>query len=181
MLYYGARTLNEGGLQSIPKITFPGTPGTACNIHLALHATSGTLQLIRKFTCAEMHTLHVHAASSAVMCIGTTLVRYDIRHSFAVLTEDFDVLLEDCEPTVLEYSLEFLGGALVGCAAGFLNVPKVKGTHTAMKSGHTGRIRPSANLYCLVVPHRWQAHSPCALSVSEHSFDNSTNALLRHR
>jgi hypothetical protein len=115
------------------------------------------------------------------MCIGTTLVRYDIRHSFAVLTEDFDVLLEDCEPTVLEYSLEFLGGALVGCAAGFLNVPKVKGTHTAMKSGHTGRIRPSANLYCLVVPHRWQAHSPCALSVSEHSFDNSTNALLRHR
>lgn len=50
VLYYGARTLNEGGLQSIPKLTFPG-------------------------------------------------------------------------------------GALVGCAAGFLNVPKVKGTHTAMKSG----------------------------------------------
>jgi len=31
--------------------------------------------------------------------------------------------------------LTFPGGALVGCAAGFLNVPKVKGTHTAMKSG----------------------------------------------
>lgn len=31
--------------------------------------------------------------------------------------------------------LEFPGGALVGCAAGFLNVPKIKGTHTAMKSG----------------------------------------------
>ncbi|KAI8899172.1 hypothetical protein BC833DRAFT_586766, partial [Globomyces pollinis-pini] len=27
------------------------------------------------------------------------------------------------------------GGALVGCTAGFLNVPKIKGTHTAMKSG----------------------------------------------
>jgi electron-transferring-flavoprotein dehydrogenase len=27
------------------------------------------------------------------------------------------------------------GGALIGCAAGFLNVPKIKGTHTAMKSG----------------------------------------------
>ncbi len=27
------------------------------------------------------------------------------------------------------------GGALVGCAAGFLNVPKIKGTHNAMKSG----------------------------------------------
>jgi electron-transferring-flavoprotein dehydrogenase len=26
------------------------------------------------------------------------------------------------------------GGVLVGCAAGFLNVPKIKGTHTAMKS-----------------------------------------------
>jgi len=31
--------------------------------------------------------------------------------------------------------LTFPGGALVGCAAGFLNVPKIKGTHTAMKSG----------------------------------------------
>mmetsp|Transcript_24444 Transcript_24444/g.96425 ORF Transcript_24444/g.96425 Transcript_24444/m.96425 type:complete len:581 (-) Transcript_24444:2493-4235(-) len=31
--------------------------------------------------------------------------------------------------------LYFPGGALVGCAAGFLNVPKIKGTHTAMKSG----------------------------------------------
>ena len=31
--------------------------------------------------------------------------------------------------------LVFPGGALIGCAAGFLNVPKIKGTHTAMKSG----------------------------------------------
>jgi len=31
--------------------------------------------------------------------------------------------------------LTFPGGALVGCAAGFLNVPRIKGTHTAMKSG----------------------------------------------
>uniref|UniRef100_A0A7S2WPI7 Electron transfer flavoprotein-ubiquinone oxidoreductase n=1 Tax=Mucochytrium quahogii TaxID=96639 RepID=A0A7S2WPI7_9STRA len=31
--------------------------------------------------------------------------------------------------------LTFPGGALIGCSAGFLNVPKVKGTHTAMKSG----------------------------------------------
>lgn len=27
------------------------------------------------------------------------------------------------------------GAALIGCAAGFLNVPRIKGTHTAMKSG----------------------------------------------
>ncbi|MEZ5647908.1 MAG: electron transfer flavoprotein-ubiquinone oxidoreductase [Alphaproteobacteria bacterium] len=31
--------------------------------------------------------------------------------------------------------LIFPGGALIGCDAGTLNVPKIKGTHTAMKSG----------------------------------------------
>lgn len=31
--------------------------------------------------------------------------------------------------------LTFPGGCLVGCSAGFLNVPKIKGTHNAMKSG----------------------------------------------
>ena len=31
--------------------------------------------------------------------------------------------------------LAFPGGVFVGCEAGFLNVPKIKGTHTAMKSG----------------------------------------------
>lgn len=31
--------------------------------------------------------------------------------------------------------LYFPGGALIGCSAGFMNVPKIKGTHTAMKSG----------------------------------------------
>jgi electron-transferring-flavoprotein dehydrogenase len=32
-------------------------------------------------------------------------------------------------------NLVFPGGALIGCSAGFLNVPKIKGSHTAMKSG----------------------------------------------
>jgi electron-transferring-flavoprotein dehydrogenase len=31
--------------------------------------------------------------------------------------------------------LTFPGGLLIGCAAGFLNVPKIKGIHNAMKSG----------------------------------------------
>tara|TARA_B100000989_G_scaffold299034_1_gene292273 strand:+ start:2324 stop:3952 length:1629 start_codon:yes stop_codon:yes gene_type:complete len=31
--------------------------------------------------------------------------------------------------------LSFPGGLLIGCSAGFLNVPKIKGNHTAMKSG----------------------------------------------
>jgi electron-transferring-flavoprotein dehydrogenase len=31
--------------------------------------------------------------------------------------------------------LVFPGGALIGCAAGFVNVPRIKGTHNAMASG----------------------------------------------
>ncbi len=31
--------------------------------------------------------------------------------------------------------LAFPGGVLAGCSAGFVNVPRIKGTHTAMKSG----------------------------------------------
>lgn len=31
--------------------------------------------------------------------------------------------------------LTFPGGLLIGCSPGFMNVPKIKGTHTAMKSG----------------------------------------------
>jgi electron-transferring-flavoprotein dehydrogenase len=31
--------------------------------------------------------------------------------------------------------LVFPGGALIGCTAGFVNVPRIKGSHTAMKSG----------------------------------------------
>jgi electron-transferring-flavoprotein dehydrogenase len=31
--------------------------------------------------------------------------------------------------------LSFPGGALIGCTAGFLNTPKIKGSHTAMKTG----------------------------------------------
>lgn len=32
-------------------------------------------------------------------------------------------------------TLAFPGGALIGCAAGFVNLPKIKGSHNAMKSG----------------------------------------------
>ncbi|KAH2815318.1 hypothetical protein KXV85_004569, partial [Aspergillus fumigatus] len=31
--------------------------------------------------------------------------------------------------------LSFPGGVLAGCSAGFVNVPRIKGSHTAMKSG----------------------------------------------
>ncbi len=32
-------------------------------------------------------------------------------------------------------NLTFPGGALIGCSAGFMNVPRIKGSHNAMKSG----------------------------------------------
>ena len=31
--------------------------------------------------------------------------------------------------------LAFPGGALIGCTAGFMNVPRIKGSHNAMKTG----------------------------------------------
>ena len=34
--------------------------------------------------------------------------------------------------------LAFPGGALIGCAAGFVNVPRIKGTHNAIKTGMLG-------------------------------------------
>ncbi|XP_016429052.1 LOW QUALITY PROTEIN: electron transfer flavoprotein-ubiquinone oxidoreductase, mitochondrial-like [Sinocyclocheilus rhinocerous] len=43
----------------------------------------------------------------------------------------------------------FPGGMLIGCSPGFMNVPKIKGTHTAMKSGlySVRNIRPSFHSY----------------------------------
>lgn len=43
--------------------------------------------------------------------------------------------------------LTFPGGLLIGDAAGFLNVPKIKGTHTAMKSGMLAAEAIFAMLY----------------------------------
>ncbi|KAH3685301.1 hypothetical protein WICPIJ_003729 [Wickerhamomyces pijperi] len=42
--------------------------------------------------------------------------------------------------------LHFPGGVLVGATAGFMNVPKVKGTHTAMKSG----MLAAENIYAAI-------------------------------
>ena len=42
--------------------------------------------------------------------------------------------------------LAFPGGALVGCAAGFMNVPRIKGSHNAMLSGMLAAERVAAAL-----------------------------------
>ena len=62
--------------------------------------------------------------------------------------------------------LVFPGGALIGDAAGFLNVPKIKGTHTAMKSGMVaaeaaftalqgGSEQPSLDAYPRLLARSW--------------------------
>jgi electron-transferring-flavoprotein dehydrogenase len=53
--------------------------------------------------------------------------------------------------------LTFPGGALVGCAAGFLNVPKIKGTHTAMKSAMLAAEAAAANLETGAEPAAYEA------------------------
>jgi electron-transferring-flavoprotein dehydrogenase len=64
--------------------------------------------------------------------------------------------------------LAFPGGALIGCAAGFVNVPRIKGTHTAMKSGmlasdavasalQTGRERDALAEYDAALRSSWVA------------------------
>ncbi|MEK0082802.1 electron transfer flavoprotein-ubiquinone oxidoreductase [Geminicoccaceae bacterium SYSU G07066] len=62
--------------------------------------------------------------------------------------------------------LVFPGGAIIGDAAGFLNVPKIKGTHTAMKSGmvaaeaafealKNGAERPELDAYPKMLKESW--------------------------
>ncbi|MEW9853677.1 electron transfer flavoprotein-ubiquinone oxidoreductase [Novosphingobium sp. M1R2S20] len=64
--------------------------------------------------------------------------------------------------------LAFPGGVLAGCSAGFVNVPRIKGTHTAMKSGmlaaeaiaaavKAGREQDSLDEYDSAVRESWIA------------------------
>uniref|UniRef100_A0AC11D684 Electron transfer flavoprotein dehydrogenase n=1 Tax=Ovis aries TaxID=9940 RepID=A0AC11D684_SHEEP len=62
-------------------------------------------------------------------------------HLAKQLYRKFD-LRANCEPQTYGIGLKesipkltFPGGLLIGCSPGFMNVPKIKGTHTAMKSG----------------------------------------------
>ena len=50
--------------------------------------------------------------------------------------------------------LDFPGGALIGDTAGFLNVPKIKGSHTAMKSGMVAAEAVFARLGAGAAPRR---------------------------
>lgn len=69
--------------------------------------------------------------------------------------------------------LTFPGGGLIGCSAGFLNVPKIKGTHTAMK---TGMLAADATFSALsTLPEDVEAESlpPVDISSYQTLFDES--------
>ncbi|HZZ37253.1 MAG TPA: NAD(P)/FAD-dependent oxidoreductase, partial [Caulobacteraceae bacterium] len=64
--------------------------------------------------------------------------------------------------------LSFPGGVLIGCSAGFMNVPRIKGSHTAMKSGmlaaecafsalQNGRSGDELTDYRTAFDHSWAA------------------------
>ena len=64
--------------------------------------------------------------------------------------------------------LNFPGGALIGCAAGFVNVAKIKGTHNAMKSG----MLAAEAAYDAVV-NRQEENEPTDLSAYDKSLRES--------
>lgn len=66
--------------------------------------------------------------------------------------------------------VHFSGGALVGCSAGFLNVPKIKGTHNAMKSG---MLAAEAAVEALANRGEEDPYKPIDISEYKNKLDNS--------
>ncbi|CAG8738250.1 772_t:CDS:2, partial [Cetraspora pellucida] len=64
--------------------------------------------------------------------------------------------------------LVFPGGALIGCTAGFMNVPKIKGTHTAMKSG----MLAAEAAYDAIISNKSES-GPVTLTAYEKSIEDS--------
>ncbi|KAM0791357.1 hypothetical protein ACM66B_005824 [Microbotryomycetes sp. NB124-2] len=69
--------------------------------------------------------------------------------------------------------LSFPGGGLIGCSAGFLNVPKIKGTHTAMKSGMLAAEEAFAAIEKLPEDFELSSSEPVDISSYETAFENS--------
>ncbi|WOO82390.1 putative electron transfer flavoprotein-ubiquinone oxidoreductase, mitochondrial [Vanrija pseudolonga] len=66
--------------------------------------------------------------------------------------------------------LFFPGGALIGCSAGFLNVPKIKGTHNAMK---TGMLAAEEAYKQITERGESESEEPIDMSGYEKAFENS--------
>ncbi|SCV71997.1 BQ2448_4691 [Microbotryum intermedium] len=69
--------------------------------------------------------------------------------------------------------LSFPGGGLIGCSAGFLNVPKIKGTHTAMKSGILAADETFKALSALPEDFDQSSAEPVDISSYEAAFEDS--------
>ncbi|KAF9436081.1 hypothetical protein BGZ76_004865 [Entomortierella beljakovae] len=65
--------------------------------------------------------------------------------------------------------LYFPGGALIGCTAGFLNVVKIKGTHTAMKSG----MLAAESAYEAITADDYTGEKPIVLADYEQKYKDS--------
>ncbi|KAF8983234.1 hypothetical protein BGZ46_010606 [Entomortierella lignicola] len=65
--------------------------------------------------------------------------------------------------------LYFPGGALIGCTAGFLNVVKIKGTHTAMKSG----MLAAESTYAAITADNYSEDKPVVLEDFEKKVKSS--------
>lgn len=69
--------------------------------------------------------------------------------------------------------LTFPGGMLVGCSAGFLNVPKIKGSHTAMKSGMVAAEEAFAALLPEVGAEEVGAYTPAEVPSYQSAMEGS--------
>ena len=101
---YGARCLNEGGLQAVPKLTFPGGMLTGWRLGWSSHAANAP-----KIPSVCFHQLKRNYFRRN-LCFGQFI------------------------PSLRRLRNKALKLCVAGCSAGFLNVPKIKGSHTAMKS-----------------------------------------------
>ncbi|KAG7257863.1 LOW QUALITY PROTEIN: hypothetical protein CRUP_037343 [Coryphaenoides rupestris] len=158
---YGARALNEGGVQSIPELTFPGGILIGCSpgfmnvpkikgTHTAMKSGMLAAEAVYpRVTAQEESSTSAPPTNNSSPPPshgpGGVLHLRNIRPSFhnylglyggMVYTGIFYWILRGKEPWTLHHcELTFPGGILIGCSPGFMNVPKIKGTHTAMKSG----------------------------------------------
>jgi flavin-dependent dehydrogenase len=106
-LQYGARTLNEGA---------------ACSNVMPFRGSSAAWWCNTVSNVASRKpSVHFNKLSLASLGLGNYCA--------------FTPLLCPAGGAQSIPELAFPGGALIGCSAGFLNVPKIKGSHTAMKSG----------------------------------------------
>lgn len=86
------------------------------------------------------------APSKLFCCLGIwqmhTLMHENFIASLPLATSSYSFIPIFTKPNMMLFKFQsipypvFPGGAIIGCSAGFLNVPKIKGTHTAMKSGN---------------------------------------------